>query len=141
MLRPFAPLTSANPLANLEGCYMTTVAILPVESGAGSPTFEAVSGQRIATGDTAGEALDALSAQFPEVEAEPLVLVQRFRPDEFFSGDQQRRLQELMQRWRSGRDGGTPLSAAEMAELESLVERELVASGRRAATAAGKIGL
>jgi hypothetical protein len=120
---------------------MTTVAILPVESETGSPAFEAVAGGCIASGETAGEALDAISAQFPEVGEQSLVLVQRFKPDEFFSAKQQRRLQELMQRWRTSRDGGSPFASSEMTELQALIEAELVASGRRAEAAAGKVGL
>lgn len=120
---------------------MTTVAILPVESDAGSLTFEAVAGQCVASGETAGEALDALTERFPEVGDESLMLVQRFRGDSFFSGDQQRRLQELMQRWRAARDGGTPLDPTESGELERLIEAEIVASGRRAADAASRVGL
>lgn len=120
---------------------MTTVAIIPVESAGGAPSYEAVAGQRAASGETAGEALDALSASFPELESESLLLVQRFRPDRFFSVDQQRRMKELMNRWRHSRDGGVPISAAELSELEALIDAELVASGRRAAAAAGNLGL
>lgn len=120
---------------------MTTVAILPIESDAGLLTFEAVAGQRVASGETAGEALDALTERFPEVGDESLVLIQRFRGDSYFSGDQQRRLQELMQRWRAERDGGVPLDSTEVEELERLIDAETVAAGRRAADAASRVGL
>lgn len=120
---------------------MTTVAILPVESDAGPLTFEAVAGQCVASGETAGEALDALTERFPEVGDESLVLVQRFRGDSYFSGEQQRRLQELMQRRRTARDGGVLLVPTEGEELERLIEAEIIASGRRAADAATRVGL
>jgi hypothetical protein len=120
---------------------MTTVSILPVETDTGIAGFEAISGDRIASGETAGEALDALTAQLPHLGDESLILVQRFRADRFFSADQQRRLQELMQRWRKGRDGGAPLDSAEQAELQQLIEAELIASGRRAESAAAKVGM
>lgn len=56
---------------------------------------------------------------------------------EFFSAQQQQRLQELMARWREARDQGQSLPAIEQAELESLVEAELIAAGQRAHLAAG----
>lgn len=119
---------------------MTTVAILPVESEAGTTTFQAVSGRRIAEGKTAGQALDALTAQFPDVGTESLLIVQRLRPDGFFAAVPQQRLQALIESWRDARERGGMLSPAEQAELESLVEAELVASGRRAAAVAKELG-
>ena len=121
---------------------MTTVAIMPVASAEGAISYQAVSGCRIAAGSTAGEALDALVTQFPEVDAEPLVVIQRFRPDQFFSSNQQLRLQELMMRWRFVRDGngGGEWSEAEQAELESLIDAEVAASAKRAAESAQRFG-
>lgn len=117
---------------------MTTIAILPIET-TGSRSYQAVSGRRMAVGNTAGAALDALTEQFPDVAAEPCVVVQRFQPDSYFSAAQQKRLQDLFQRWRNARDGGGALSPAEQAELESLVDDELAASGQRAADLAGRL--
>lgn len=119
---------------------MTTIAILPIDQGSGTTAYEAVAGRHVASGETVGEALDALSVQCPEIESEPFLIVQRFRPDEFFSGEQQRRLADLMRRWREARETGAVLSNEETTELEKLVEAELLASGRRAGAAAGKIG-
>ena len=84
-------------------------------------------------GNTAGQALDALAAQLPEAEVGTLVIVQNMRPDRFFDVDQQRRLTELMARWRAARDAGTPLPPAEQAELDALVEEEVRASAKRTA--------
>ncbi len=111
---------------------MTTVAILPVATSAGRMEYQAVSGARLAVGNSAGQALDALAAEYPEMETEGLVLVQRFRPDQFFPAEQQHRLEDLMRRWREARDRGQSLSEAEGAELESLVAAEFEATARRA---------
>jgi hypothetical protein len=115
---------------------MTTVAIVPVATSAGRVEYQAVSGPYRAVGNSAGQALDALAAEDPEMESEGLVIVQRFRPDSFFPAEQRQRLGELMRRWREARDRGQTLSEAERAELESLVAAELEASARRAATIA-----
>ena len=119
---------------------MTTVAILPVETTLGTRSYQAFSGQRCAEGTTAGAALDALSLQFPELADEPMIVVQRFRPDQFFSATQQQRLQELMHLWREARDTGYPLLPADQEELDALIEAELVASGRRAEYVARGLG-
>ena len=112
---------------------MTTIAIVPVATSAGRLEYQAVAGPHRAVGNSAGQALDALAAEYPEMELEGLVIVQRFRPDRFFSAEQQQRLQTLMGCWREARDHGQTLSEAEQAELESLVAAELDASARRAA--------
>ena len=62
-----------------------------------------------------------------------LVIVQSHRPDQFFTAQQQRRLSELMARWRAARDAGDSLPPAEQAELDALVDAEVRASGQRAA--------
>ncbi len=62
---------------------MRTVAILPVTTSAGRMEYQAVSGTRRAVGQSAGRALDALAAEYPEIESEGLVIVQRFRPNRF----------------------------------------------------------
>lgn len=60
--------------------------------------------------------------------------MQHLHSDSFFTAAQQRRLQELMARWRTARDAGKALPAAEQAELEALVQAELRAAGERART-------
>jgi len=120
----------------LEGNAMTTVAILPVATSAGRVEYQAVSGPHRAAGKSAGQALDALAAEDPELESEGLVIVQRFRADPFFPAEQQHRLQTLMERWRQARDRGQTLSEDEQAELNSLVVAEFDATARRAAAIA-----
>jgi hypothetical protein len=53
-------------------------------------------------------------------------------PDQFFTAEQQRRLRRLMGEWRKARDCGTDLPEERQAELERLVEIELLASAKRA---------
>ena len=71
------------------------------------------------------------SRKTPRIGGTP-ALTQNKGPDRFFSAQQQRRLEELMQRWRTVRDAGKPFSASEQAELNALVEAEVQASGVRA---------
>lgn len=102
--------------------------------------YRAVGGARQAVARTAGAALDALTAQLPVEETGTLVVIQNHKPDQFFSAQQQQRLKELMDRWRSARDSGTPLSAADQTELSELVDAEAEASGKRAAAVLGGLG-
>lgn len=115
---------------------MTKVAILPVPTAQGDVTYRAVAGTRYSQGKTAGEALDALTAQLPDGEAGPLIIVQSLRPDPFFTAAQQQRLAELMNRWRLARGRGKSLPTDEQSELEALVEAELRAAASRAAALA-----
>jgi hypothetical protein len=115
---------------------MTTVTIFPENVGPAPPGFRAVAGAVQAVGKTAGEALDALTAQLDEAEVGTLVVVQHRRPDRFFTAAQQQRLQELMGRWRAARDSGAALPPEEQAELNALVEAELRAAADRAAALA-----
>jgi hypothetical protein len=77
-----------------------------------------VAGKIQSTGRTAGEALDALTAQLGEEEAGTLFIVQLQRPDRFFAAQQQQRLEELMARRRTTRDSSGTLPPEEQAELE-----------------------
>ena len=112
---------------------MTTVSILTVSTHQGGVVYHAVSGDHRSEGRTAGEALDGLSGQFARDEAGTFVVVQRRLPDEFFSAEQQRRLEELMAKWRVARDIGSQLSVQEQTELNALVETELRAATDRTA--------
>lgn len=118
---------------------MTTVTILPLEMPGGT-TYQALASGRMAEGKTAGQALDALTLQFPDVGDESLLVVRRLGPDDFFTAAQQTRLKDLFDRWRKARDLGESLSAGEQVELESLVEAEVEASGIRAAAIAKELG-
>jgi len=112
---------------------MTKVAILPERSAQGVVEYRAIAGGCQAIAGTAGAALDAVAAQLPDGDAGTLIIVQHQRADAFFSAEQQRRLAELMARWRSARDAGASLSPPEQTELDALVEAEVRASGERAA--------
>ena len=110
---------------------MTTIAILPDNPGSPTTAYRAVAGKKQSVGKSAGQALDALTAQLGEGESGTLVVVQNLRPDRFFTAAQQQRLEELMRRWRTARDGNMALSASEQAELESLIDAELAAAMER----------
>jgi hypothetical protein len=118
---------------------VTTVAILPESPASTSGGFRAVARNAQAVGKTAGEALDALAAQLPPSEVGTLLVVQHWRPDHFFTAEQQDRLRELMARWRVARDTQTPLPPEEQAELDALVEAELRAATARAAALAQEL--
>jgi len=111
---------------------MTTIAILPESVEANGTIWRAVAGKKESAGKTAGEALDALTTQLGEGETSTLVIVQRLRPDRFFTAEQQQRLEELMSRWRAARAAHLALPPDEQAELEALVEAELQGATRRA---------
>jgi hypothetical protein len=112
---------------------MTTIAIVPENPGTQGTQYRAIAGSKQSVGRTAGEALDALAPQLDEAQAGTLVVVQQLRPDRHFTAEQQKRLGELMTRWRQARDAGTALPAAEQAQLDGLVEAELRAAAKRAA--------
>jgi hypothetical protein len=111
---------------------MTAITILPERVGADGTTYRALAGERESVGRSAGEALDALTAQLGDDEAGMVVVIQSLRPDGFFSSAQKRRLEELMSRWRAARDCGGTLAEEEQSELQSLVDTELDAARRRA---------
>ena len=111
---------------------MTAITILPEKIGVEETTYRAVAGDRESVGRSAGEALDALASQLNDDEGGMLVVIQRLRPDHFFTAAQQQRLAELMSRWRIARDAGGSLAVDEQVELQSLVEAELEAARRRA---------
>jgi hypothetical protein len=67
---------------------MTKVAILPIPTKHGDLAYRATAGEKHAQGKTAGEALDALTAQLSADEASTLIMVQSLRPDRFFTAAQ-----------------------------------------------------
>lgn len=119
---------------------MTTVSILRDPRPDNGAAFHAAGGGLQAAGSTPGAALDALTAQLGDSRTGTLVVVQQFRPDEFFSAEQQQRLEELMLHWREARDQGGCLPEKEQAELDNLIDAELAAAGRRAAVLADSLG-
>lgn len=111
---------------------MTTISIHCVPSDSGGRIYQAVSGNRYGDGNTPGAALDAITPQLSEPEAGLLVVLQGNQADLYFSSDERDRLAALMQKWRNTRDRGADLPPDEQAELESLTQAELRATGRRA---------
>ncbi|MBI3014828.1 MAG: hypothetical protein HYY65_07190 [Candidatus Tectomicrobia bacterium] len=119
---------------------MTKVAILPIPTEQGALSYHAIAGAKHAQGKTAGQALDALTAQLSADEATTLVIVQSLRPDRFFTAAQQERLATLMARWRTARDQGQSLPIDEQTELEALIEAELRAAAARTSALADALG-
>ncbi len=119
---------------------MTKIAILSVPTQKGGVTFRAVTGATQSQGKTAGEALDALTAQLPAEDAGMMVVVQNFRPDKFFSQKQQQRLATIMARWQDNQAQGRDLPDGERQELETLIDAELRGAAARAAELADELG-
>ena len=117
---------------------MKTVLVLP--NNQNGKHFRAVSGEKESFGETVGEALDAMTEELDLQNKNAVVLIQDFRPDEFFSEAQQKRMSELMKSWRKARDEGGSWSDEEQAELEKLVEAELEGSARRTQKLADQLG-
>ncbi|HEY9605460.1 MAG TPA: hypothetical protein V6C85_27895 [Allocoleopsis sp.] len=120
---------------------MTTVAILPVSDTNGERLYRAIAGDKQSIGKTAGEALDALTAQLEGSELGTLLIIQSFRPDWFFSTEQQQRLSDLMNLWQTARHRGQTLPPEQQAELDSLVEAELKAATVRTAALVQQLSL
>ncbi|MEW6128749.1 MAG: hypothetical protein AB1757_17040 [Acidobacteriota bacterium] len=80
---------------------MTTIAILPEQVDEKIKSYRAIAGHKQSVGKTAGEALDELTKQLSEEEANMLVVIQNLRADQFFTAAQQSRLSELMARLQS----------------------------------------
>jgi hypothetical protein len=112
---------------------MTTVAILPEPTASGTMAYRAVAGRLQSVGKSAGEALDALTAQMPAEDQGTLVIVQHQHPDRFFTAAQRRRLQDLMASGRTARDTGGTLAAEDRTELDALIDAELQSTALRTA--------
>jgi hypothetical protein len=111
---------------------MTTIAIIPENPGSTSTTYLAIAGKVLSVGKTPGQALDAVTAQLSDGERGTLLVVQNLAPDALFSSEQQRKLRDLMVRWRMARDQKVEFPVEEQRELESLVKAELKAATVRA---------
>lgn len=113
---------------------ITAIEIVREQTEAQQPAYRAIRGNRQAVGSTPGQALDTLERMLvtPGAEEEStLVIVQRFRPDEFFTAEQQARLQELMDRLHEAQAAGQDLPPDEKEELERLVDAEWQAAIER----------
>lgn len=106
---------------------MKTIEIVS-ETSSKQTVYRAICGEQQATGITPGEALDLLeqnlASQGHEENGNTLIIVQRFRPDNFFTAEKQLRLRELMDRFHHANDAGNQLDIAEKQELETLVDAE-----------------
>lgn len=111
---------------------MTTVAILPSRDESGHRMYRAISGDKQSVGKTAGEALDALTADLAD-DFPVMLLIQSVGPDRFFGIAQQQRLAELMELWRSANNQGLTLAHDLQSELDNLVAAELKAATARSA--------
>ena len=111
---------------------MNRVSITSVPLESNGISYFAVAGDKQSVGKTAGEALDALTPQLDAKKGVTFVVVQSGQPDEFFSLDDQRRIADLMTRWRLLRDEGSIIPQSLQDELNSLIEAELRASAARA---------
>ena len=107
---------------------ITAIEIIREQQDAQQTVYRAIKGDQQATSTTPGRALDTLermlAVQGKEEDEGTLIIVQRFRPDAFFTAEQQTRLQELMSHFHAARDTGQDLSPAEKQELEQLVDAE-----------------
>ena len=99
---------------------MTAIAIRPATQDSEGPRYRAVAGERQTVGNTMGEALDALAAEWGD-SGETLVLIQRFQPDRHFPRERYDRLQALLARRSSSK-------AEEREELEALIDDEIEAT-------------
>ncbi|HEX8680842.1 MAG TPA: hypothetical protein VF707_00915 [Ardenticatenaceae bacterium] len=118
-----------------EDGVMTIIEIVEEQSQDQTRSYRAMGGDQQATGATPGQALDTLdrmlTVQGDTGGGEMLVIVQRFRPDSFFTSQQQARLQELVQRFHDAGDDRHALSPEEQQELEQLVDAEWQAAIQR----------
>jgi len=115
---------------------MSTIEIIQEQSNTDSAIYRARYRDWQTVGATPGTALDAMErlvAAGNENGDGTVVIVQRFRPDAFFTGKQQQRLQELMERFHAAMALGKELAVAERLELETLVDAEWQAAIGRAA--------
>jgi translation initiation factor 2 beta subunit (eIF-2beta)/eIF-5 len=114
---------------------ITTIEIIQEQKDAQQTVYRAISGDQQVASTTPGHALDTLermlAVQGQEKDEGTLIIVQRFRPDAFFTAEQQKRLQELMDRFHDACATGQALSPEEKQELERLVDAEWHAAVER----------
>jgi hypothetical protein len=115
---------------------MTTIEIIREQADKQNAVYRAICGEQQAAGVTPGEALDALERLLAmggeEQEAGTVVIMQRFRPDAFFTEAQQMRLRELMDQFHAARDSCQEFPPEQKQELETLVHAEWQAAINRA---------
>jgi len=116
---------------------ITTIEIVREQQDTQETVYRAIRGDQQTASTTPGQALDTLermlAVQGKGEDEGTLIIVQRFRPDAFFTAEQQTRLQELMSRFHDACDTGQDLSPEEKQELEQLVGAEWQAAIERGA--------
>ncbi len=114
-----------------------TIEIVREQRDAQQTVYRAIRGEQQAAGATPGQALDTLERMLAmrgkEAGKGTLIIVQHFRPDAFFTAEQQARLQALMSRFHVARETGQELDPKEEQELERLVDAEWQAAIERGA--------
>ena len=112
---------------------MTTITIVP-EIEQKKLRYKAICGNQETIGLTPGQALDLMETSLI-TEGEPmnetLVIVQRFRADDLFTKQQQKKLQGLMEELHQYLASETKFSDVKQQELTDLAEAELEASIQR----------
>jgi len=110
---------------------MTTIEIVS-EVSAEQTIYRAICGVQQATGATPGQALDMLerdlATQGMGENGETVIIVQRFRFDNFFTAPHQSSLRELMDQFHQANAVGEAFPQAQKEELEKLVDSELKAA-------------
>ena len=113
---------------------MTTIEIVS-EASATQTIYRAICGVQQATGATPGQALDMLESELATQglgeNGETVIIVQRFRRDNFFTTYQQLRLRELMDQFHQATNVGEVFPQTQKEELEQLVDAELQAAIKR----------
>jgi hypothetical protein len=115
---------------------MSTIEIIQEQATIAGGVYRARCRDWQAVGTTPGAALDAIERLVAASSGDgdgTVVIVQRFRPDAFFTSQQQTRLQELMERFHAAPVAGKELAPEERKELEALVDAEWQAAIERAA--------
>ena len=114
---------------------MNTIEIIQEQANVAGAIYRARFRDWQTSGATPGAALDAIERLVAASDADgngTVVIVQRFRPDAFFTRQQQARLQELMERFQANLAAGKELAPDERKELEALVDAEWQAAIDRA---------
>lgn len=110
---------------------MTTIYIVPEVTNE-QTVYRAICGSIQTTGFTPGQALDSTLQTLTE-QGDTVVILQRFCPDDLFTGEQQKQLVKQMEQFHKAVDTGKTLSPQQQQELENLVETELEAALTRSA--------
>ncbi|MGH7456594.1 MAG: hypothetical protein ACRENG_34920 [bacterium] len=114
---------------------MNTIEIIQEQANAAGEVHRARFRDWQTSAATPGAALDAIERLVAAGNGDgngTVVIVQRFRPDAFFTRQQQGRLQELMERFQANLAAGKELAPDERKELEALVDAEWQAAIDRA---------